>query len=69
MFIESTVRTKKLHCSKCGNNISKGGDVIFELNSRRKMENVFCESCSPDFLPDVIENSMHPQDSHSLGQD
>ena len=30
-FVDTIVRTNKLHCSDCGDKIHKGDDVIFEV--------------------------------------
>ena len=45
-FVESVVRTNKLHCSLCKAKIHIGDDVIFELDEDNKMVNVFGDTCN-----------------------
>lgn len=69
-YVESTVRTDKLHCSDCGARISKGDDVIFELSYTGKMKNVYGErcECKNNYLMEAIEDNEHPFSSEALGQ-
>lgn len=60
MFVQSEVNTNKLWCSDCGNKIVKGSIVVFELSVNRKMRNVYCESCSDDYLYELGESSLNP---------
>jgi hypothetical protein len=70
-FVESTVRTTKLWCSKCRAKIHREDDVIFELNDRGKMENVYGERCGcrKDFEMEAYEETVHQFSSEGLGQD
>jgi hypothetical protein len=70
-YIESYVRTDKLHCSNCLAKIRKGDNVIFELNKRGKMENVFGERClcKNEYLMEAIDYETHPFSSEGLGQE
>ena len=67
-FVDTIVRTNKLHCSDCGDKIHKGDDVIFELEHGR-LKNVYCEKCSEDYEQRAIEDSEHPFSSDALGQE
>jgi len=65
-YVESIVRTNKLHCSECYEDIKKGSDVVFELVGR-KMINVFCTKHSSKYIPNVINDEVHPYDPEAFG--
>jgi len=69
-YVESIVRTNKLHCSDCNAKINKGENVIFELNSIGRMKNVYGERCGcvDNYIKEAIEDSEHPFSSEALGQ-
>ena len=69
-YSESTVRTKKLHCTTCKRKLNKGERVIFELTDDARFKGVFCKSCQCEtMVHEVIMNSSHPFSTEALGQD
>ena len=66
-YVESTVRTNRLHCSDCGKKIKKGDDAVFLLYGN-KMKEVYGECCSKNYMQQVIEDEVHPFSSEGHGQ-
>jgi hypothetical protein len=65
-FVESEVRTNKLHCSDCLKKIKVGEEVIFYLDNSGnspKMKEVYCPICKGKYEQHIdVESDRHPFD-------
>jgi hypothetical protein len=69
IYVESVVRTNKLHCTDCENKIVKGEEVIFKLNEEHRMKAVYCHLCKKRYEDKALEDTIHPFSSEALGHE
>ena len=63
-YVESKVRTNRLHCSDCGRKIRKGEEAVFKLDDceDKPMQGVYGPCCKDAYEIQVIDSQQHPHD-------